>query len=252
MKNLFIILIALLVRPICADTAPCKGLIDSGDYFYNEFNNAIAFDLYCHAYAHCPQSYEALMKMTRAYIDRGQEIEAYRRESVLVTGLRFTDTLRQRYPDSAQGYFLASVAAGNLCFIRKGARKVALVRMVERNAKKAIELSPGFAPSYVVLGIYYREIAVANPILKLLARLLLGGMPDGTLVESEAALKQALQLSPNNIFALLEMSRTNLLMGKKREAIENLTLLRKSEPAWFLDEKIKKKGEQLLQTITRR
>ena len=124
-----------------------------------------------------------------------------------------------------------------------------MVRMVEHNAKKAIELAPDFAPAYVVLGIYYREIAIANPILKILARLLLGGIPDGTLKDSEHTLQKALELSPNNIFALLEISRTDLLMGKKYEAIEHLKRSRNSEPAWYQDKKLKRECERLLQSL---
>ena len=237
------------VHILGAELPQCRELLDSGDISYSEFNNSIALDWYRHAYLKCPENYEAIMKMTQAYIDMGQEASTAKPESLFITGLRFTDTLRQRYPDSGQAYFLTSVAAGNLCFIRKGARRIRLVRMVEHNAKKAIELAPDFAPAYVVLGIYYREIAIANPILKILARLLLGGIPDGTLKDSEHTLQKALELSPNNIFALLELARTDLLMGKKNEAIEYLTRSQISEPAWYQDKKLKQECERLLQSL---
>jgi tetratricopeptide (TPR) repeat protein len=190
------------------------------------------------------------MKMTRAYIDVGQEATTGRRESFFVKGLRFADTLRIRYPDSSQAYFLTAVAAGNLCRVRKGTRKVALVRIVERNVSKAIKLDPDFAPAYVVLGLYYREIAIANPLLKILARLLLGGIPKGTLKDSEQAFQQALALSPNNIFALLEIARTDLLMGKKGEAIKHLKQSQNFNPSWYMDGKLKQESERLLKTLT--
>jgi tetratricopeptide (TPR) repeat protein len=234
----------------CAELPGCRELLDSGDVSYAGFNNAMALDWYRRASLKCPENYEAIMKMTRAYIDKGQEAATATPESLFITGLRFADTLRQRYPDSGQSYFLTSVAAGNLCFIRKGPRRIRLVRMVEYNAKKAIELAPGYAPAYVVLGIYYREIAIANPILKILARLLLGGIPDGTLKDSEHTLQKALELSPNNIFALLELARTDLLMGKKNEAIEHLKRSLSSGPAWYQDKKLKQECERLLQSLT--
>jgi tetratricopeptide (TPR) repeat protein len=237
------------VQVFGAELPGCRELLDSGDVSYAGFHNAMALDWYRRAYNACSDSFPALMKMTRAYIDLGQEGSTARPESLFVIGLRFADTLRQRYPDSGQAYFLTSVAAGNLCLIRKGARRVGLVRMVEHNAKKAIELEPDFAPAYFVLGIYYREIAIANPILKILARLLLGGIPDGTLKESEQALQKALVLSPDNIFALLELARTDLLMGKKDEAIEHLKRSQNSEPAWYQDKKLKQECERLLQSL---
>jgi tetratricopeptide (TPR) repeat protein len=249
MKTVIIILVTMSMQNLGAELPGCRTLLDSGDVSYAAYNNGIALDWYRRAYLKCPDSYEPLMKMTRAYIDVGQGTPAAKPESLFVTGLRFADTLRQRYPDSGQAYFLTSVASGNLCLIRKGARRIKLVRMVEHNAKKAIELAPDFAPAYVVLGIYYREVAIANPILKMLARLLLGGIPDGTLRESEQTLQKALELSPNNIFGLLELSRTDLLMGKKNEAIVHLTRALNSEPAWYQDKKLKQECERLLQSL---
>ena len=246
---MIVFLIITATQIFSAELPGCRELLDSGDVYYARFNNGSSLDLYRHAYLKCPDSYEPLMKMTRAYIDVGQGTQAAKPESLFVTGLRFADTLRQRYPDSSQVYFLTSVAAGNLCFIRKGARRIGLVRMVEHNAKKAIELAPDFAPAYVVLGIYYREVAIANPILKMLARLLLGGIPDGTLRESEQTLQKALELSPNNIFGLLELSRTDLLMDKRNEAIEHLKRALNSEPAWYQDIKLKQECERLLQSL---
>jgi tetratricopeptide (TPR) repeat protein len=250
MKSVIIILTIMSVRILGAEFSQCRELLDSGDVFYGKFNNGTALDWYRHAHLKCPDNYEALMKMTRAYIDMGQMAATAKPESLFITGLRFADTLRQRYPDSGQAYFLTSVAAGNLCLIRKGARRVRLVKMVHYNAAKAIELTPDFAPAYIVLGVYYREIALANPITKIVARLLLGGMPDGTLIDSENTLQKALELSPNNIFALLELSRTDILMGKKKEAIEHLKRSQISAPAWYLDGKLKIECKRLLQSLS--
>ena len=249
MKSVIIILIIMSVQIFGAELPGCWVLLDSGDVSYAEFNNVKALDRYRRAFLQCPDNYEPLMKMARAYTDVGEDGATGRPESLFVIGMRLADTLRQKYPDSSQSYFLTSVAAGNLCLIRKGARRVRLVRMVEHNATKAIEMAPDFAPAYVVLGVYYREVAIANPILKMLARLLLGGIPDGTLKESEQTLQKALELSPDNIFALLELARTDLLMGKKTDAIEHLKRSQNSKPAWHQDEKLKKKSEQLLQSL---
>jgi tetratricopeptide (TPR) repeat protein len=244
-----ILLIALSGQIRSEEFTGCRGMLDSGDVSYGEFNNGLALDWYRRAFEQCPDSYEALMKMTRAYIDMGQSVGVFKPESLFMTGLRFADSLRTRYPDSSQGYFLTSVAAGSLCLIRKGARKVMLVRIVERNARKAIELAPDFAPAYVVLGIYYREIAVANPILKFFALFLLGRIPDGTLKDSETALQQALRLSPDYIFALLELARTDLLMSKKNEAIENLKRAQTLKSVWYMDDRLKQECGRVLKSL---
>lgn len=252
MKTLCIIVMTMLIQVRGDGRMECGDMLDSGDVYYAAFDNRTALDWYTHAYAECPDSYEALMKMGRASIDAGEETnDASFAENMFLQGIYLSDSLQNRFPDSSQAYFLKSVAAGNLCLIRTGVRKVRLAKMVEHNAIKAVELGPDFAPAYVVLGIYYREIAIANPINKLLARIVFGGLPGGTLEDSEQTFHKALALSPENCLALLELARTNLLMEKKSEAIKNLKKLQLSKPAWHLDAKIKREGERLLQTLTR-
>jgi tetratricopeptide (TPR) repeat protein len=165
--------------------------------FYVHYDSRAALSKYEQAAAQCPASYETLMKRTRGLIDVGNETDdAKAAKSLWKRALRDTDSLQRRYPDSAQSYFLQGTAAGLLAKHARGARKLALARLVGRNAKKATELAPTFAPGLVLLGTYYREVASASRFLKGLARLFRGGLPDGTLADSERVLRMALLLSP--------------------------------------------------------
>ena len=71
-----------------------------------------------------------------------------------------------------------------------------------------IRLKPEFAPSYIALGIYYREVAKLNWFLKKFAASFFGGLPDGTLEDSRDALLIALELDPDFIITHYEIGKT--------------------------------------------
>jgi Tfp pilus assembly protein PilF len=164
-------------------------------------------------------------------------------------GLHLTDTLKQRYPDSAQSYFLQAAAAANLARIKKGMNRIAPARMVEENIKKALALDPLYAPAYVILGGYYREVAVANPMLKALVRIFFKWSLQGTLKGSETELNKALELSPNNTYALLELARTCIASGNRKKAVGILTEMQNIRAVWHFDNRLKLEGRELLMQL---
>jgi len=243
----FLILVFLCTSAIAE--LPCGALLDSGDTAYARFDNRSALEWFTKAYRQCPERYDALMKMTRAFMDAGEDRSDTGSGALYRTGLRYADTMQKRYPDSAQSYFLKAVAAGNLSHLTHGKERLALGRIADQNAEISITLAPSFAPEYVVLGIYYREIATAGMFQSILASAFLGGMPHGTLEDAERALRKALDLSPCNVEALLEYARTAVAMDNKKEAIAALEKMRSCPNAWHSDAKIKKEGHDLLEKL---
>jgi tetratricopeptide (TPR) repeat protein len=242
----------ILVLLHCAlpETRSCDTLIDMGDAAYARFDNIHALDCFRRAFGTCPGRYEAVMKMTRALIDEGEDRKAGDgAESLFTAGLRYADTLRRRYPDSGQGYFLTAVAAANIAQIKTGMKRVQFAMLIDGNIRKSIAFSPGFAPAFVVLGAYCREVAAANPVLKMLVRMFFGWVPLGTFAESEQTLRQALRLDPGNVYAHLELGRTYLAMGRKADAIAILKQMQGLPDAWHMDTKLKKQGRQTLRRL---
>jgi len=241
--------LALPLPGFSAGLAPCVAWIDSGDFSYAVFNNFKALDFYGRAYRLCPHTYGALMKTTRALVDAGEDAGEKGSDAFYREAMRLTDTLRLYFPDSAQSYFLKSVAAANLFDFISGKKKLELASVVRTNAEKSIELSPTFAPAYIVLGSYYRRIATANSFQKMLARIVYGKIPTGTLQDSRRTLQAALRLSPENIYGSLELAQTFIVMGEKEEAVNLLERIPGMPNAWHLDGRLKREAADLLLKI---
>jgi len=95
---------------------------------------------------------------------------------------------------------------------------VKLARNVEYNLQKTIELKPEFAPSYIALGIYYRQVSNLSWFQRMFANSFLGGLPGGTIEDSRDSLLKALELDPDFIITHYEIGRTYKEMGEYEKA----------------------------------
>jgi tetratricopeptide (TPR) repeat protein len=171
--------------------------------------------LYKKGYRECPGRFETLFRYTRTCNDAGEDDS---NAVYFERAMRYADTLIAAYPDSMQGYFLKAAAAGNLTDYVSARRKVRLAPVIKNAAQKALSIRPEYAPAHVILGSYYREVAIANPVLKTLAKAFFGEVPQGTLQDALQHLHTAVELEPDNMFAHLSLARTYLHMKRESTA----------------------------------
>ncbi|HEX3035183.1 MAG TPA: hypothetical protein VHT73_08625 [Thermodesulfobacteriota bacterium] len=237
-----------------------NSMIEKGDKYYEQFNNLKALEEYKKAYQLSPNSFEALMKLTRAYNDVGEDIKGirFRQEDKVIPdkageyfekSTQYAELLHKKFPDKAQSYFFLAVTYGNLAIFKGGKEKVRLARDVEKNAKKTIEIDPEFAPAYIVLGVYYRRVADLNWFLKQFAKTVFGGLPNGTNEDSEKMLLKAIELDPQIIYAHYELVKTYEAIKKEDKAKEHLKKILELPVADHQDEAIKKEAERELERL---
>ena len=186
-------------------------LIKNGDALQRQFDMQGAYEAYKEAHRLLPGHYEALLKLTRASNDLGEEFwkksrhqsKCYFRESV-----GYAELMHRQFPDSAETYISLAIAYGNLALFSGGKEKVKLARDVEAHCQKAIATNPNLGASYLVLGIYYREVANLNWLLKLFAKALYRGMPGGSNELSAEMLLMAIKQMPESIEAHLQLAQT--------------------------------------------
>jgi tetratricopeptide (TPR) repeat protein len=221
----FLLILTLTTTGSSAATMPdCRADLDSGDVLYAKYNNTAAYAFYARALRSCP-SYEPLMKTTRALDDMGEDIRGKKGAAYFRQAMDLADSMQRRYPDSLQSYFLMALAAGSLAQYWSMGTKVRLARTVLSNAKKAVAIDSAYSPAHVVLGAYYREVATANGVAKVLAKALYGGVPNGTLEDSYRELTLAVKFDSQNIFAYFELAKTYHAMGREADARRQLRLL---------------------------
>ncbi len=221
------VIIAAVLLLVSISTVPAQAdefadLIKQGDEYYAKFDNKNALASYEKAYAINPSSYEALMKVTRAYIDLGEDLDNKESEGLYLQAVDHAELMVKKEPEKAEPYFYAAAAYGKLALFRGGKEKVKLSGFVEKNVKKAIELDPQYEKPYTTLGIYYREVANLNWFLKAFANTFFGGELKGTNEDAEKFLLKAIKMDPTRIYPRFALAKTYKIMRKKDKEIEQL------------------------------
>ncbi len=194
--------------------------IEAGDVAMRGFDPAKAAAEYEQALHLSPDSYEALVKATHALRDAGEALKiqgSKEAEGYFERANARAKALLQRYPDRAEAHYYVASTSGQLALFRGAREKVRLSREIEKEAKAAIALDPADGRPHAVLGVYYREVANANGFTKMLARTLLGGLPDGTNEDAVRELTKAVELNPNDLYATFELARTYQILEEPEE-----------------------------------
>ena len=185
-------LLTFTALPVAAQTG--KVSMQQGDLFYQQFDNVNALASYKKALETQPGDFECLSKVVRAYNDVGEDLSSDESEPYYEQAVQYAEKLQQMFPDKAESYYQLAVSYGNLALLRGSKEKVKLSGFVEKNIRKALAMNPDYADAYVVLGIYYKEVASLNSFLKAFARVFFGDLPEGTYEDALKAFNKAITL----------------------------------------------------------
>jgi tetratricopeptide (TPR) repeat protein len=117
-----------------------------------------------------------------------------------------------------------AIAHGEIAMKEHGKKKLEFSRMVKEEAEKAIELNPRSDIAYHILGRWHREVASLSPVLRTLAKLVYGGLPDASMAEAVKNLTKAASLAPGVVTHHKELGKTYLLLGEKELARKEFLL----------------------------
>lgn len=125
-------------------------------------------------------------------------------------------------PNSAESNLSMAIAMGRMALISGAKDKVAASKDVKKYAELAIKLNPNMAQAYHVLGKWNFEVANLNAFERGAAKMLFGGLPDGSLQNAIANYEKARQLDPGFLLNYYELARAYKENDEQDKAIEVL------------------------------
>lgn len=220
-------------------------------YLKGDFSKAI--DGYRELLRADPKNYEATWKLARAINDQAIGMKRSKEQKErFVEAQQLAEQATKLNPKDSKGFLYLSIAEGKVALFEGGKTKVQLGKKVKTHAEKAIELNPGEDLAYHVLGIWHREMATLNPILKAFAQWFYGKLPDASLDSSVENLKKATELNAKGVANYVELGVTYMEMKKWPEAktaFEKALSIGKQYPA---DESYLRQAKQELEKVKRR
>jgi tetratricopeptide (TPR) repeat protein len=225
-KILSLLIVILLAASVYGEGI--KDYIQKGDESYSKFNNVEALTYYEKAYSITPDNFDILLRLVKTYNAAGEEYYEYKErteaEFYINKAMVYAEIFKNKYPDSSAAYVYFAMSNGNFALFKGGKEKIKYAKLVEENAKKSMSMNPNFYLPYIILGIYYREIAALGWIERAFANTFLGGVPTGSYEESEKMFKKVLTIDQDMVVANFQLALTYKKMGKEPE---EMALLKK-------------------------
>lgn len=183
-------------------------LLARGDNFYDTFDNENALKSYLNAFNADSNNCDALWKISRAYVDIGEQAAEKEQKELYQKAEIFGRKAVASCPGNAESHFHLAVAVGRVALQAGGKTKVSLSKEVKAEALKALELDPNHDGAHHVLARWHREVANLSGILKAFAKVLYGGLPPASNEEAVKHFNRAIEIKPGHINHHLELGIT--------------------------------------------
>jgi tetratricopeptide (TPR) repeat protein len=235
-QRILVAALLLLITPLGQGRAQpaITSSVSLGDEAYARMDYPEALDFYELAYEAGDRSYYLLNRLSSASNDIAHDHlhdknrdEAKRR---FEGALFYAREMEKLEPDSAHTQFMLAMTVGKLALFEGGKGKVKIGRRVEEYALRAIELDSSYSPPYIVLGVFYREVAKLKWFQKIAATAFFGGVPSGTLEDSARFLEAACGLQPALAGTHWELAKTYLAMKRDEDALAQFRRFVEMEP----------------------
>lgn len=224
--------------------------VAAGDAALARFDLDSALKAYRAAHDKSPDNYEATWKLARALIDTSTlSKDADQQKQCCIEAEQLARTAVKLDPDDSKGHAYLAVAVGKLALYYGGKRKVSLASEVKTEAERAIRRDDKEDLAYHVLGVWNREMAELNWVLRKFAELLYGKFPSASLDDAIRDLERATQLAPSIVPHRVELGITLASAHRWREANDNLQRALAMRRAWVTDDYYWELARQNLQRV---
>jgi Tfp pilus assembly protein PilF len=91
---------------------------------------------------------------------------------------------------------------------------------IKESVDKALAINPRNDTAWHILGRWNRVLAEVSSAKRLVAGLIYGQLPKGSIEEAEQDMKKALTINPHRLMHYIELGRIYAQMGRRQEARE--------------------------------
>jgi tetratricopeptide (TPR) repeat protein len=205
------------------------------------------------------QNFEALVKLSRAYIDIGDLIAEdvpdwkERRLKDYQTAEGYARRAVKVQPNSTWGHFYLAASLGHIAVVSPVAKQVELAGEIRAALDKSLALDARNGFAYHAYGVWHRKMSEIGTMSRVFASVLYGrSLPEGSMDQSIEYLKKAIALNPTIIISRLELANTYIAVEDFPAARSMLSSVRNLPVQFSDDAKHKQKAEELLEEIKSR
>lgn len=247
-------IVLTLVLMLCINLSAQESetsFLEQGDQAFANFNDQAALDNYLKVIAINPNNYEANWKISRAYVEIGEDIEDdEQRASYYKKAEEYARTAIKNQSMGSDGHLYLSIALGRVALDASAKQRIKMSKEIKEEVDLAIKYNPQNDIAYHVLGRWNRKISNLSWIERGFADMFLGGVPeDASDEEAVKSFKRAIELNPGHINHHLELAITYEMMGNDELAIEALNKCLELPKTDADDDKYKAHAKEMLDDL---
>lgn len=189
-----------------------------------ELREALA--CYINAVTLDPDDVELICRLAKQWSDLtyedGATVEQI--QEVNTKAIEYAERAITMAPKAAGGYMASCVSRGRLALFSDNKTKVRLAKEAQEAARTALSLEPENDLAHHLMGRWHFEMAQINFVVRQLIRLVYGAaLAPGKFEDALSEFEAAVALNPTRLIHRVELGRTHLRLGHKREAYEQLS-----------------------------
>lgn len=218
MKHAWLILLSTIAHAFAEED--CASLMKRGDQLDAQLKTKEALAVYLEAEKLEPNNAELLHRIAKQYGESQNDVSSKdERRKIGMVALGYAKRAVAAGPGNSMAQLALAISYGRVTPYLDNKTKIAYSKLVKEHADKARGLDPKCSDLvYHVLGAWNYELANLNPVLRTVAQLIYGKLPDASNEAAVENFEKAIELNPRRLANYVELGRTYAAMGKKDEA----------------------------------
>jgi len=213
----------IVLKPGFAADPELASILRKGDALEAKLATQAALDVYLMGEKGAPENADLLRRIARQYSELTADTDSGEQKRDLgEKALAYAKRAVSAEPRNAKANLALAICYGRLAPLLDSKTKIEYSKLVKEHAENSLALVPNDDLTYHVLGAWNYEMAILNPVLRGVARLIYGELPHASLEDAAEDFRRAIKLNPERLANHVELGRTYAAMGKTAEAREEL------------------------------
>ncbi|MDP4625377.1 MAG: tetratricopeptide repeat protein [Akkermansiaceae bacterium] len=177
-----------------------------------------ALEAYEKALEKSPKDPAILVKIAKQYGDMMPALNGAAKKTAGEKSLEFSRKAVEADQNHSDSHLAVALSLGKLTEFQGNKEKIKTSREIKERAEKALALNPKSDYAHHMLGRWHQEMAGIGGAARLLAKVVYGGIPNGTYWEALEHFRKARSINSRRLIHQIEYGRTLAMMDRGGEA----------------------------------
>jgi hypothetical protein len=202
-----------------AEDPQLVSLVQRGDAADSEHRTTSALASFVEAERLAPNRPDVLLRISKQYSDLVETAKTPAEAQAFATkALSYAKRGVEAAPENAKAHLSVAIAYGKLTDFVNSKTRLEYSKIIKAETVKSITLDPTDDFAFHVLGRWHYGVANLNPMLRLMAKVVYGGVPEASNDEAVRNLKRAAELAPQRMMHRSELAKAYVAVGEKELA----------------------------------